>query len=66
MIQVNALIAEHGRDFSVITVLAIDLVLTVVVLEGLSHNHNLGILNDLDFSVRLNVRSTLLRVVPNQ
>jgi hypothetical protein len=59
MIQVDALVAEHGGDFSVITVPAVDLVLTVVVLEGLSHNHNRGTFNDLDSSARLHVRSTL-------
>jgi hypothetical protein len=53
MIQVDALFTEHSGDFSVITLFAVDCVLTSIILECFSRDDNRGIGDCFDTAIRL-------------
>ena len=53
MVQVDALITEHGGDFSVVTVAAVDGILTGIILECFSGDDNGGTRDCFNSSIRL-------------
>jgi len=53
MVQVDALITEHGGDFSVVTVAAVDGILTCVILVCLSGDDNGGTRDWFNSATRL-------------